>query len=124
VVSLHVPMSRETARLVRAETLALMDGQPILINTARGGLVDLDDALDALDDGTLSGVALDVTDPEPLPAAHPLRDQPRAIVTPHTAFHSVEATEEPQRRAAEEVARALRGEAPECPVNSIPATVS
>jgi D-3-phosphoglycerate dehydrogenase len=117
-------MSRETARLVRAETLALMDGQPILINTAQGGLVDLDDALDALDDGTLSGVALDVTDPEPLPAAHPLRDHPRAIVTPHTAFHSLEATEELQRRAAEEVARALRGEAPACPVNSIPATVS
>jgi len=124
VVPLHVPMSRETARLVRAETLALMDGQPILINTAQGGLVDLDDALDALDDGTLSGVALDVTDPEPLPAAHPLRDHPRAIVTPHTAFHSLEATEELQRRAAEEVARALRGEAPACPVNSIPATVS
>jgi phosphoglycerate dehydrogenase-like enzyme len=64
------------------------------------------------------------TDPEPLPAAHPLRDHPRAIVTPHTGFHSVEATEELERRAAEEVARALRGEAPACPVNSLPATVS
>jgi D-3-phosphoglycerate dehydrogenase / 2-oxoglutarate reductase len=119
VVSLHVPMSEENARLIRAETLGLMQGRPILVNTARGGLVDLDDLLAALDEGRLSGAALDVTEPEPLPAAHPLRDHPRAIVTPHMAFHSAEATEEVRRRAAGEVARTLRGYPPDCPVNEV-----
>ena len=77
-------------------------------STPRAGrLVDLDAAVAALDDGRLGGVALDVTEPEPPPADHPLRTHPRAIVTPHMAFYSVEAQDELQQRAAEEVARAL-----------------
>ena len=67
--------------------------------------------------GQIAGLALDVTEPEPLPAHHPLRTHPRAIITPHMAFHSVEATEELQRRAATEVLRALTGEPPDRPVN-------
>ena len=117
VVTLHLPMGPDTAGLIDAEVLAAMRRQPLLINTARGGLVDLDAALEALERGLLSGLALDVTEPEPLPPEHPLRTHPRAIVTPHMAFHSVEATEELQRRAASEVARALAGERVECPVN-------
>jgi D-3-phosphoglycerate dehydrogenase len=116
-VSLHVPLGPATADMIDAAVLATMRRQPLLINTSRGGLVDLDAALDALDRGVLSGLALDVTEPEPLPAGHPLRTHPRAIVTPHMAFHSIEATEELQRRAATEVARALRGERVEFPVN-------
>ena len=117
IVSLHVPMTAENSKLIRAETIAMMKASPILINTSRGGLVDLDDVVAALGDGTLSGVALDVTDPEPLPADHPLRTHPHAVVTPHMAFHSVEATEELQRRAAQEIARSLRGEPADRPVN-------
>jgi D-3-phosphoglycerate dehydrogenase / 2-oxoglutarate reductase len=116
-VSLHAPATAENHHLIRAETLAQMHAAPLLINTARGGLVDLDAALEALEAGTLSGVALDVTEPEPLPDDHPLRSHPRAIVTPHMAFHSVEATEELQRRAALEVRRVLTGERPDRPVN-------
>jgi D-3-phosphoglycerate dehydrogenase len=97
---------------------------PVLVNTARGGLVDLDAVAAALERGTLRGVALDVTEPEPLPDGHRLRTDPRSIVTPHMAYYSVEAQEELQRRAADEVARALRGEPPRCPVNPAALEVS
>jgi D-3-phosphoglycerate dehydrogenase len=116
-VSLHLPMSAENRHLIRKETIATMRRAPILVNTSRGGLVDLDAALQALDEGQLQGLALDVTDPEPLPHDHPLRTHPRAIVTPHMAFYSEEATAELQRRAADEVARALRGQQARSAVN-------
>jgi D-3-phosphoglycerate dehydrogenase / 2-oxoglutarate reductase len=115
-VSLHVPATAENHHLINAETLAQMGRAPVVINTSRGGLVDLDAAVAALDAGQIAGLALDVTEPEPLPAGHPLRTHPRAIITPHMAFHSVEATEELQRRAATEVLRVLSGEAPDRPV--------
>jgi len=89
----------------------------VITNTARGGLVDLEVAAAALDDGRLGGLALDVTEPEPLPTDHPLRRHPRALVTPHASFYSAEAQDELQLRVAEEVARSLRGEAPRSPVN-------
>jgi D-3-phosphoglycerate dehydrogenase len=117
IVSLHVPLSAENHHLVRRETIVHMKRAPILVNTSRGGLVDLEAATAALEDGSLAMVALDVTEPEPLPEDHPLRTHPRAIITPHMAFHSVEAQDELQRRAADEVARALRGEPPRSPVN-------
>jgi D-3-phosphoglycerate dehydrogenase / 2-oxoglutarate reductase len=116
-VSLHAPLGPDTQHLICDETIAWMHRAPVLINTSRGGLVDLDAVVGALDDGRLSGVGLDVTEPEPLPARHPLRTHPKALVTAHMAFYSVEAERELQRRAAEEVARGLRGEPPRCPVN-------
>jgi D-3-phosphoglycerate dehydrogenase / 2-oxoglutarate reductase len=94
-----------------------MRRSPVLVNTSRGGLVDLDAVTRALDSGRLGAVALDVTEPEPLPADHPLRTHPRAIVTPHMSFYSAEAQDELQRRAVEEVVRALTGREPRCPVN-------
>ena len=117
VVSLHTPLTEETRHLVDARAIGLMRRAPVLVNTARGGLVDTDAVVAALDSGALSWAALDVLDTEPPPPDHPIRAHPRAIVTPHMAFHSEEAVEELQRRAAEEVARALRDEAPDRPVN-------
>jgi len=117
IVSLHVPLTDESRGLIGERSIAAMLRRPIVVNTARGGLVDLEAATSALDDGRLSGLALDVVDPEPLPASHPLRTHPRAIITPHMAFFSVEAEEELQRRAAGEVAHALRGEPVDVPVN-------
>ena len=116
-VSLHTPLTDETRHIVDAESIALMQRAPILVNTARGPLVDMDAAAAALADGGLGGVALDVTEVEPPPADHPLRSHPRAILTPHMGFYSVEAQAELQRRAADEVARALRGDPPGRPVN-------
>jgi D-3-phosphoglycerate dehydrogenase / 2-oxoglutarate reductase len=117
VISLHVPLTDENRHMVDREAIEGMQRAPIIVNTARGPLVDLDAAADALERGRLSGVALDVTEVEPPPADHPLRRHPRAVVTPHMGFYSVEAQAELQRRAAEEVARALAGEPPDRPVN-------
>jgi D-3-phosphoglycerate dehydrogenase len=116
-VSLHVPLTEENRHLIDAESIAGMRRAPVVVNTARGPLVDMDAAVEALDSDRLGGVALDVTETEPPPADHPLRTHPRAVLTPHMAFYSVEAQAELQRRAAEEVARALRGDPPDRPVN-------
>jgi D-3-phosphoglycerate dehydrogenase len=116
-ISLHAPLTEETRHVIDAESIALMRRSPIVVNTARGPLVDMDAAADALEAGRLGGIALDVTEVEPPPADHPLRRHPRAILTPHMGFYSVEAQAELQRRAADEVARALRGEPPGRPVN-------
>jgi phosphoglycerate dehydrogenase-like enzyme len=116
-ISLHAPMTAANHHLIGPATLAMMKRSPILVNTARGGLVDLDAVVEALDDGRLGGAALDVTEVEPLPAGHRLRHHPRALLTPHMAFYSEEAQKELQRRTTEEVVRSLKGEDPRCPVN-------
>ncbi len=118
-VSLHAPLTPENHHLIREDTLALMKHKPLLINTARGGLVDLEAVTAALERGDLAGVALDVLEVEPLKADHVLRTHPRALITPHVAYYSVESEVELKRRAAEEVARAMRGEPPRCPVNRL-----
>ena len=118
-VSLHAPLTPENHHLINAETISFMKRKPVLINTARGGLVDLDAVTRALDGGHLGGVALDVFESEPLPPDHVLRTHPKALITPHMAYYSVESESELKRRAAEEVSRAVRGEPPRCPVNKL-----
>jgi D-3-phosphoglycerate dehydrogenase len=118
-VSLHAPLTEETHHLLGEGLIGEMRRAPVVVNTSRGPLVDPDAALDALESGALAGVALDVTEVEPLPEDHPLRTHPRAIVTPHMAFYSVEAERELQERAADEVARALGGEPARSPVNEV-----
>ena len=116
-ITLHVPMTDENRHMIGRESIAKMKRSPIVVNTSRGPLVEMDAAAEALESGALSGVALDVTEQEPPPADHPLRSHPRAILTPHMGFYSIEAQQELQRRAAEEVVRALTGEPPDRPVN-------
>jgi D-3-phosphoglycerate dehydrogenase len=116
-ISLHAPLTPESYHLVDEELLGRMLRTPVLVNTSRGGLVDLDAAVRALDRGQLRALAIDVVEDEPLPPDHPLRRHDRAIVTPHMSFYSAEAQEELQRRAVDEVVRALTGSPPRCPVN-------
>jgi D-3-phosphoglycerate dehydrogenase len=123
-VSVHAPLTADNHHLVDADLISKMKDSALLINTARGGLVDLEVATLALQRGEIGGLALDVTEPEPLPEDHPLRVHERAVITPHAAFHSVEATEELQTRAAREVAHALSGEPNENPVNEVTARTS
>jgi D-3-phosphoglycerate dehydrogenase len=87
-----------------------------LVNTARGGLVDHEALGRALETGRLGGAALDVTEPEPLPADHPLRSRTDVILTPHTAFYSTESMARLQSLAVDEGHRALRGEDLRAPV--------
>lgn len=116
-ISLHAPLTPENRHLISDESIAEMRRAPVLVNTSRGGLVDLDAVTRALSDGLLGGVALDVTEPEPLPIDHPLRVHPLALITPHASFFSAEAQDDLQRRVAEEIARALQGDSPRCPIN-------
>lgn len=85
VVSLHLPLTDDTRHLMDAEKLSLLSEGTILVNCARGGLVDHDALIAALDDGRVAVAALDVTDPEPLPPEHPLLHRDDAIITPHVA---------------------------------------
>jgi len=109
-VSLHVPLTAATWHLLDARRIASMRAGAVLINVGRGGLVDEVALGQALRSGHLAGAGLDVTELEPLPADHPLRSAPNLLLTPHVAWFSVEARRELQTKAAEEVARALRGE--------------
>ncbi len=117
VVSVHVPLSPETRGLVGERELARMKPTAVLINTSRGGIVDEKALAAALEAGRLAGAALDVLGQEPPPPDHPLRLAPNAILTPHLAFYSRESVVELQTKAAEEIARTLRGEPPRSPVN-------
>lgn len=116
-ISLHAPLTADTHHLIDDAAIDRMRRSPILINTSRGPLINLQAATRALDNGRLSALAIDVTEPEPLPADHPLRRHPRAIVTPHMSYYSAEAQHELQRRATDEVIAALTNQPPRCPVN-------
>ena len=102
-VTLHLPLTAETHGLVGADLLGRMPAGSYLVNTARGGLVDLDAVLQALEDGRLAGVGLDVLPQEPPPAGHPLLTHPRALLTPHVAWYSEEAEAELRRKVAQNV---------------------
>lgn len=88
VVAIAVPLTPETAGLFDAAAFAAMKPGAILINVARGRIVDTGALLEALRSGRLGGACLDVTDPEPLPADHPLWREPRVLITPHVAADS------------------------------------
>jgi D-3-phosphoglycerate dehydrogenase len=116
-ISIHVPLSEETLNLFGERELARMKPTAFLINTSRGGIVDERPLAIALKENRLGGAALDVLVVEPPPHDHPLRQAPNMILTPHLAFYSRESVMELQTKAAEEVARALRGEPPRSPIN-------
>jgi D-3-phosphoglycerate dehydrogenase / 2-oxoglutarate reductase len=116
-VSIHVPLSPETRHIIGKRELARMKPTAFLINTSRGGIVDEEALAEALKEGRLGGAALDVLSVEPPPVDHSLQQAPNLILTPHLAFYSRESVIELQTKAAEEVARALKGEPPRSPVN-------
>jgi D-3-phosphoglycerate dehydrogenase len=118
LVSVHCPLTEETRHLLDETKLSLMKPTAYLINTARGHIVD-EAALDELLAGKkLAGAAMDVLAAEPGPATHPLFRHENFYCTPHMAWHSEESARELKRKAAEEVRRALLGEAPRYQVNT------
>ena len=117
-VSIHAPLVPATRGLFNADAFRKMKKGAVLINTARGPLVDEDALVAALDSGQLGGAALDVVAVEPLPKDAKLIGRDNVILTPHTAFYSVEALEELQTKCAADVARVLSGEKPVYPVKA------
>jgi glyoxylate reductase len=115
-VSLHCPLTSETRHLLNRETLELLKPTAIVVNTARGPVIDTDALLDVLRRKPIIA-ALDVTDPEPLPADHPLLGLPNALVVPHVASATVETRTRMGLVAARNLIAGLRGERPPFLVN-------
>jgi D-3-phosphoglycerate dehydrogenase / 2-oxoglutarate reductase len=115
-VSIHVPLTPETRGLFNAQTFAKMKPGALLVNTARGPLIDEAALVAALKAGQIGGAALDVVATEPLPKNSPLIGHDDIILSPHTAFYSEEALVELQTKCASDVARVLSGEPPVYPV--------
>ena len=116
-VSLHAPLTPQTRGLFNADVLSKMKAGAYLINTARGPLIDEPALIAALNSGHLGGAALDVVSTEPLSKDSRLLGRANVILTPHTAFYSVEALEELQTKCASDVARVLSGERPVYPIS-------
>lgn len=116
-VSLHLPATSETVGLMNAQRLAKMKRGAMLINTARGALVDEAALTAALEAGRLAGAALDVQATEPPDLAQPPFNLPQVIVTPHAAFVSRESLMELRQRASTQVADCLAGRTPRDVVN-------
>jgi glyoxylate reductase len=109
-VSLHARLTEETRHLIGADQLHRMKDTAILINTARGAMVDTAALLHALAEGWIAGAALDVTDPEPLPSIHPLLEAPNLIIVPHIASASLEARTAMTDLAVDNLLAGLAGE--------------
>ena len=111
VLTLHAPLTEATYHLVDAGLLSRIRPGAILVNCGRGGLLDLDAALAALESGRLGGIGLDVFDPEP-PAHHPLFDHPNVILTPHLMGLTRRATAATFAAAARGITEVLAGRRP------------
>jgi D-3-phosphoglycerate dehydrogenase len=116
-LSLHAPLTPQTRHVVNAASLGRMKPTAILVNTARGELIDETALVAALAQGTIGGAGLDVFEREPLALGHPLLSAPHTILTGHVGWYSLDAVKELQTRGAQEVVRVLSGGVPECWVN-------
>jgi glyoxylate reductase len=116
-VSLHTVLSPDTKGLINAERLGWMKPSAILVNTSRGPVVDSMALFEALRDGVIAGAALDVTDPEPLPADHPLLSLDSCLVVPHIASASRATRGKMAEMAAANLLAGLRGDRLPTPVN-------
>ncbi len=109
-VSVHAPLTPETRGLIGDEALARMKETAYLVNTARGSIVDSEALVRALGEGRIAGAALDVTDPEPLPAGNPLLDAPNLLVLPHLGSATYATRERMADMAVDNLLAGLAGE--------------
>lgn len=107
-LSLHLPLTAETRHFIDSDTINRMKSGAVVINTARGGLVDEAALAQALRAGHLSGALLDVYQQAPLPREHPLRALPNVILSPHVAFYSEQSLRDLRRLAATAVLEHLK----------------
>jgi D-3-phosphoglycerate dehydrogenase len=115
-ISVHAPLTPQTRGLMNEAAFAKAKKGVLVINTARGPLIDEAELVQALDSGQVGGAALDVLATEPPPKDSPLLGRDNVILSPHTAFYSVDALNELQTKCASDVARVLSGEKPVYPV--------
>ena len=111
-VSLHPPLTPQTRKMINDDAFGKMKPTAVLVNCARGPVIDTDALVRALDAKKIAGCALDTVDPEPLPNPHPLRDRENVVINPHAAWYSEQAMVGLQAGAPNEVRRVLSGEWP------------
>lgn len=117
IVTLHLPLTPATHHLINAESLAWMKPSALLINTARGAILDTSALAKALENGQLAGAGLDVLEDEPPTHGHPLLHSQKVLFSPHVAGSTREAQEAMAESVARQVLQVLRGELPEFPAN-------
>jgi len=117
-VSVHAPLTPQTRGLMNAAVFGKMKKGAYIVNTARGPLIDETALVAALDSGQVGGAGLDVVAAEPLAKDSPLLGRDNVIISPHTAFYSIEALEELQSKCASDVARVLSGEKAVYPISA------
>jgi len=117
-VSVHAPLLPATRGMLNAATFSKMKKGAYVVNTARGPLIDEPDLIAALDSGQVGGAGLDVVAAEPLAKDSPLLGRDNVIISPHTAFYSIEALNELQTKCATDVARVLSGEKAVYPISA------
>lgn len=110
IVSLHVPLTSETKHMLKHATFKEMQHDAILINTCRGPVVNENDLMTALDEGTIRGAAMDVIEREPPPSGHRLLQHPRLLLTPHIGAYTESAWERASVTAANQILRLQKGE--------------
>lgn len=115
-VSIHCLLNDDTRGLVNADLLRRMKPGSYIVNTARGGIVDVDGLAQVVAEGRLAGVGLDVLPTEPVQADHPLLTDPRVLFTPHSAFYSVDSEVELRRKAAQNIVTWMKTGRPDYPV--------
>ncbi len=120
VISLHTNLTDQTRNMIRTETIDMMKDSAVIVNCARGELVNSADMRAALDAGKLGGYATDVLDEEPPSSNHPLLGAPRCLITPHIGSRTFESVERQAVMATENLIRCLKGEAPLAQVNDAP----
>lgn len=118
-VTLHVPLNDETRHMVNARALSLMKAESVLVNTARGGVVDTAAVVSALRNGEIGYAGLDVHESEPLEADSPLFELDNVILSDHCAWYTEESIVELRTKTADNVIAVLRGGRPNYPVNEI-----
>lgn len=109
IISLHAPLTPATRHILDAERIALMKPTSIVVNVSRGGLVDEQALAQALNEGRLFGAGIDVFEQEPVRETNPLLAAPNTVLSDHAAWYSERSVQILQRKAAEEIARALQG---------------
>jgi D-3-phosphoglycerate dehydrogenase / 2-oxoglutarate reductase len=112
ILSLHAPATAETRHFINSQSLRKMKPTAMVVNTARGGLIDEQALADALSEGVISGAALDVFEHEPLAETSPLRGAPNLLLSPHAAWYSSSSLARLQSLAAEDIERLLSGRPP------------
>ena len=117
-VSVHAPLTPQTRGMMNAAVFAKMKKGAYIVNTARGPLIDEPSLVAALNSGQVGGAGLDVVAAEPLAKDSPLLGRDNVIISPHTAFYSIEALEELQTKCASDVTRVLSGEKAVYPISA------